>query len=286
VIARPIRITRTLVELSASIGFLKCGSITATCFLVKRNMIVTNGHVVTRIKEARRESNAYDHSEVLVHFDHEGNAETLSSGHKLKPFPYQENVISEELDYAFLYLENPTEGKVELGDYIRRKVPEKGSVCIVGHPNGEEKKEEVCPILPLHRDRRALELERRLREKNEHYRNSPSAAALHMYCPNVRKLYGDKARLTYDVGGMLEGSSGAPVFDMSCNIVAIHTHGFRLEESSIVEVGVTFQAIIKNLEETGYEEFVRENFPYHWVGDEDEKMEDEDVDTDETMDTD
>jgi hypothetical protein len=76
VIARPIRITRTLVELSASVGFLICGSITATCFLVKRNMIVTNGHVVTRIKEARRESNAYDHSEVLVHFDHEGNAET------------------------------------------------------------------------------------------------------------------------------------------------------------------------------------------------------------------
>ena len=301
VIARPIRITRTLVELSASIGFLKCGSVTATCFLVSKDVIVTNYHVVREILSARNSSTPYDHSEVFVNFDHEGNTEPRQppERHKLRNFmdknpdslnqysrPYSlnqdsKNLMSEPLDYAFLYLENSVEGKHELGNFVRCNVPEQGSVCIVGHPNGEEKKEELCAILPPHEDRRALELERRLAENYQRYENSPSAAALFMYYPNIRKLYGDKATMTYDVGSMFEGSSGAPVFDMKCNIVALHTRGFRLEQTSIVEVGVTFHAIIRDLRARGHSDFVRENFGYHLVEESvEDDGEDEEMDTD------
>ena len=278
VIARPIRITRTLVELSASIGFLKCGSVTATCFLVRNNMIVTNYHVLTKILSARDSSTPYDHSDVFVNFDHEDIPEPLFGRHKLRSFPDpdSENLMSESLDYAFLYLENSVDGRPELGAFVQCKVPEQGSVCIVGHPNGEEKKEELCAILPLHEDRRALELERRIAENCHQYQNSPSAAALFMYCSNIRRLYGDKATLTYDVNSMFEGSSGAPVFDMKCNIVALHTRGFRLEQTSIVEVGITFDTIIRDLRARGLSDFVSENFQCCPV---EEFVDDEDMDT-------
>ena len=279
VIARPIRVTRTLVERSSSIGFLKCGSVNATCFLVRNDMIVTNYHVVKKIEAARNSSTSYDHSKVFVCFDHEGITKQRSRRHKLRSFLYPWNLISQQLDYAFLYLEKSVEGNPQLGDFVQCKVPEQGSVCIVGHPNGEEKKEELRAILPSHEDRRAFELERRLAENYERYGNSPSAAVLLMYCPNIRKLYGDKAILTYDVGDMFEGSSGAPVFDMKCNIVALHTRGFRLEQTSIVEVGITFDTIIRNLIARGNSEFVSKNFPNCWVEELDDD-DDEDMDTD------
>jgi hypothetical protein len=60
---------------------------------------------------------------------------------------------------------------------------------------------------------------------------------------------------------MFEGSSGAPVFDMKCNIIALHTAGFRVGISSIVEYGVTFQAIIEDLKASEHSQFVREHFP-------------------------
>jgi V8-like Glu-specific endopeptidase len=158
-------------------------------------------------------------------------------------------------------------------------VPEQGKVCIVGHPSGQEKQDELCLILPLHEDRRSFELERRLAEKEERYRNSPSASTFYMYRSNIRRLYGDNSTLTYDVGSMFEGSSGAPIFDMKANIVALHTLGFRLEDTSIVEVGVTFKAIINHLIESGHSDFVRECFPCCWA--ESEAMDyEEDMDTD------
>ncbi len=214
VVARPIRITKTLVELCDSIGFLECGGITATCFLLSKGMIATNSHVVKKIKTARKSSTPHDHSEAYVYFDHEKIKRPLSGGHKLRPFSYPGNIISKQLDYALLCLEDYIEEKLPLGPFVRCSVPDQGNVCIVGHPNGEEKQEELCPILPLHEGRRSSEIERRLAENEQRYGNSPLVSTVYMYCPNVRKLYGDKAHLTYDVSGMFEGSSGAPVFDM------------------------------------------------------------------------
>ena len=281
IIPRPVSFTKKLCAFFDSVGFIECGDIHATCFLVStaghNSMIATNWHVVDKIDKARRSSTPVDYSEVFVHFDYEESRprnKPLPNGKKLLPFDFRKNVMSRELDYAFLFLEHEDEELPKaLGRHVTYEVPDQGNVCIVAHPFGNVKQHELCPILPAHEGRRSLELERRIRENEQRYRNSPSASTLYMYCPDIRKLCGDTAHMAYDVGHMFEGSSGAPVFDMKCNIVALHTLGFRLGETSIIEAGVTFKAIIDHLQATGKSDFVQQYFPCCC----DEDMETEDM---------
>jgi hypothetical protein len=288
IIPRPVSFTKKLCEFFDSVGFIECGDIHATCFLASTDynsmtgfisMIATNWHVVDMIEKARKSSTHVDYSKVFVHFDYEESrsGKQLSNGRKLLPFDFPMNVKSHELDYAFLFLEAEGEEFLNvkpLGEYVTCEVPHQGNVCIVAHPFGNVKQHELCPILTTHADSRSKELERRIRESKQRYRNSPSASTLYMYCPDIRKLGSDTAALAYDVGHMFEGSSGAPVFDMKCNIVALHTLGFRLGSTSIIETGVTFKAIIDHLEASGYSDFVRQHFPY--CCDEDMEIEDRD----------
>ena len=272
VASRPVRVTKRLMELYNSVGFLRCGSVTGTCFLVSENMIATNWHIVNQILTARNTSTPYDYRDVCVFFDYEESGNVPEYGYVLKDLRCKENMICEQLDYAFLHFEGPVKNVTPLGDLVRCKVPERGTVCIAGHPNGNEKQEEVCAILPLHEDRRARDLEIRYEECEWHCRNNQSGCALsyigqnagkcvHSYQAQLQQVCNEERVLTYDVGSMFEGASGAPVFDLKCNIVALHTAGFRLGKTSVVEYGVTFEAIIRHLEATHHSKFVREHFP-------------------------
>ena len=49
---------------------------------------------------------------------------------------------------------------------------------------------------------------------------------------------------------------------MKLRIVALHSGGFRLGQTSVVEYGMTFDAIIRNLKATGHSEFVCEHFSH------------------------
>ena len=277
VVSRPVRFTKALSELYDSVGLLKCGSITATCFLVSKDVIATNWHVVNDIRKARRASTPHNYSEVYVHFDFEDDEKrhTLANGHRLMPLTHDQNQIVEALDYALLFIETPIEELKGLGEFVRSTVPQSGKVCIVGHPNGNEKQDELCAILPLHDGRRALELERKFAENEMNCRNNPSRCTLsfarqrcvHSYQPQLQNLCQQRETITYNVGSMGKGASGAPVFDMKCNIVALHTGGFAVGDgnSSIVEYAITFKAIVQhlqaNLPESVSPTFVKDLFP-------------------------
>jgi V8-like Glu-specific endopeptidase len=279
VVARPVRFTKSLAKFYDSVGFLKCGTITATCFLVSEDMIATNWHVVDEIIKASRSSTLDDHSEVYVHFDYEDNGKkfNLENGCKLKPVSYSENKIHKDLDYALLFLETPVEQVKTLGEFVLCAVPDQGKVCIVGHPNGNEKQDELCAILPMHDDQRSLELERKFEEGSSKCRSNPASCTLvsfarqcvHSYQPQLQNLCHQRETMTYHVGSMGKGASGAPVFDMKCNIVALHTGGFAVDDgnSSIVEYGITFQSIIQHLQSTVSLEFVKKHFPYSLLED-------------------
>ena len=281
--SRPVRVAKKLMDLYDSVGILECGSVIGTCFLVSDNVIATSGHVVKDILVARGMSTADDHTIGYVSFDFE-NAEKRKRRYTLKLDEFNEHLINygptldygstkycgSTLDYAFLYLDECVLEVLPLGDFVRCHVPERGTVCIAGHPNGKEKQEEVCPILPLHDGRRAHQLERRFAQNEWHCENNQSGCALayagrtcvHSYKSRLEKLRDEEESLTYDVGSMFEGASGAPVFDLKCHIVALHTAGFRLGETSVIEYGITFDAIIHHLEARGQSQFVREHFPY------------------------
>ena len=272
VVGRPASFTKKLSLLLDSIGYLECGDVYGTCFLVSTDLIVTCRHVVKMIETARGASSSTDHSRVFVYFDYEDNrsAKPLSNGYELLPLDHPRNVWSEALDYAFLFLKPQSPEKRlkvhPLGKYVTRKVPMRGNVSIAGHPFGYIKQDELCPILPAHDDGRYRELQRRVRQEEEVCKadssscvlssRMPNTKCVHMYRRNIEELCGEKKALTYDVGSFFEGSSGSPVFDMNCEIVALHTGGFRLRNTSILEYGVTFDAIIEDLKECNRDDFV------------------------------
>ena len=267
VVSRPTRFTKGLVKFLDSVGYLRCGTVHATCFLVSEDMVVTNYHVVDKILKARTSSTPDDHSKIHVYFRYEVQ-DFPANGYELKELPFQENIFGRKLDYAFLHLKHRVKMET-LGQLVSCNVPMRGKVCIVGHPNGKEKQEEMCAIIPLDEKTRNCEIERRFRESVFNCLTNQSSCALayigqtcaHSYQSALQEICNEEKTLTYDVGSMFEGASGAPVFDMKCNIVALHTGGFRVQETSIVEYGITFEAIIRHLKETGYLEFVRRHFP-------------------------
>ena len=265
--SRPVRVAKILMELYDSVGFLKSDSVEASCFLVSENVVATSEHVVRDILDARNMSTADDHRSVDVCFNFEKTGGPQPRWYRLKSLSYEDNIVYDSLDYAFLYLEECVLEVLPLGGFVRCKVPERGIVCLAGHPNHKEKQEEVCPILPLHNDRRAHEIERRFQENELHCNQSGCALSyggkcIHSYETKLKDLCREEKALTYDVNSMFEGASGAPVFDLKCQIVALHTAGFRLADTSVIEYGVTFEAIINHLKTTGHSRFVNEHFPH------------------------
>ncbi|XP_028406106.1 protein FAM111B-like [Dendronephthya gigantea] len=245
IVARPVAFSKIICHFYDSVGYLKCGDVNATCFLVSQDMVVTNFHVIRQIQTARESSTPNDHSHIYVYFGYERPDQESRERYKLAPLQCEGNIVySDAFDYAFLRTEECVEGKLTLGQFVRCNVPRSGIVSIVGHPGGKEKQEELCAILPSsHQDRMS------------------SNDTLFMYRENCRRDLSGIA-LTYDVGSMFEGSSGSPVFDMNCQIVALHSMGFQIENSRLVEAGVTFNAIILDLHARGFDEFVREHLPY------------------------
>ena len=247
---RPVSFSKKMHNFFDSVGYVRCGTVEASCFLVSDAMIATNFHVAKLLHSQSHSSDAF----VFFNYEEKGQKSSLSNGHKLRPLSYKENVMSKEFDYAFLFLENPVENPLTLGQFVRCKSPEVGNLCIIGHPNGDPKHDDIFPILLPH------ELDNRLAEKRHEYElNDPS---FYMCRNDIRDIYRNPSLLSYDVGCMFEGSSGSPVFDMDFNIVALHTLGYHMGTRRFMEVGVKFISIIHDLEIRGFSEFVNEQFPY------------------------
>ena len=77
---------------------------------------------------------------------------------------------------------------------------------------------------------------------------------------------------TYDIS-LFSGSSGSPVFDLSADIVAMHTQGYTLDveagKCSLMEFGVQFGAICSDLKRKN---LLEELFPNYNLGNDEERM--------------
>ena len=244
--ARPVAVSKLIHNFFDSVGYIRCGSVEATCFLVSNAMIATSYHVIAMMEKTGQSQ--YSNAFAYFNYEKHGEKNSLSNGYKLRPLSYEGNVMSEEFDYAFLFLEDFLQETLTLGQFVKCKEPQEGNMFIIGHPNGDAKKDEICPILPLH------ELENRLADPSFYLCRS-----------EIRNLYHDESALSYDVGCMFEGSSGSPVFDMDGSIVAIHTLGYRFGARNVMEVGLKCRAFIDDLERRGLLEFVAEHFPFCYV---------------------
>ena len=281
---KPARLNETLTCYMRSVGIIVCGGVhCGTCFLVTNRMVITNYHVYRIIQEVRR-TLKNPNLPVCIWFDYLDHQKPEKV--VVLEVDEQEDLCKLEnpyLDYKFLYVKQNEHlrDRVPLGPMVRNWQLSTGRVVILGHPDGEEMQDEVCIVVGY---RKML---KRLRERHErftgvHMTNEQLLRGLNnQEHPSQAETY--SSGLSYDTT-LFKGASGSPVIEMNGNIVAMHTQGYLLEKDipnklenvanqesedvqnqkekySLMEFGVQFFSIFKDIRRWHGEAVVKELFP-------------------------
>lgn len=282
-VARPAKLSKHVAAIYPSVGQISCGSYQASCFLVDEDMIITNYHVRKDLLDIQRDaSDRAAHESIFVDFEFDSVGQTNRSGSlEVANLDDERNIYDEAIDYAFLALKSKAEGKTPLGERVKEHVPRVGLLAIIGHPEGREKLDDTCVIIP--EATRSDEISKRVEEKQKRCLKKPWECSyqvqqqkmfktddnpikcIHLYNPAMNVADKNDDIISYDTSTMFHGSSGSPVINMSGEIVAIHSCGYSLHENkkktSLFEYAFTFEAIISDLLQKGLSEKVKSFFP-------------------------
>ena len=274
----PARIMPVVTQAIKSVGLIKCGNCTGTCFLVADDWVITAQHVINNINTTRSESTDTErHRTISIYFNFLSQLELGEIDAEIdeKRLLFGEGKPDEKLDYVICGIEwvNPEMPKWEpLGPLVRSVLPHSGQVILVGHPNSEEKAIEICNILPSYNwhatlCKRAADAEEYC---NEHPEECSIYSGENVRCVHIYKgryLQGNHPdQLPYDTS-FFEGSSGSPVFNSNGHIIAMHTQGYPFykykssKEVSLMEFGVSFAAIYRDVKQQYSEDCAKFVFP-------------------------
>ncbi|XP_008286839.1 protein FAM111A-like [Stegastes partitus] len=239
---REVKTMKKLMELSDSVCQVRINQRPAgSGFLLFDNFVLTNAHVIKDIySDTRRKLDKL----VTVNFCYESLEQTEGRSVKV------EEVVGIEYcpdvspcDWALLRLganENLPRGLLPHFGFL----PKSGAICIIGHPDSGVKQIDPCLIVPT---------ENRIQVVERHYWDNQEHIQL-----ITKRFFEDVANyvqqhsqvLTYETG-FYDGSSGSPVFDKHCNVVAMHSGGFSYEgtsgKNSVIEFGHPLSGIIEHM---------------------------------------
>ena len=265
--SKPAVLQRCLSAFIKSIGRISCGTQSGTCWIVSGTLVITCHHVYRSFMEERS-----NHSDLVlpieVSFDYfyarqPGHIHTMEIDEECDP-----EIENSRLDYKFLRLkENEALADRDgLGQYVRNHSLQENLVIIVGHPGGNEMREETCVVVPNFSWQEQLE-------------QRQNSVGLHMTNDDRLRVnqYQDQGCLPYDTT-LFSGSSGSPVFDLNGNIVAMHTQGYTLtidkrRKCSFMEFGVQFSAICEDLRRRNFN--LKDFFPDYNLNPGEERMEED-----------
>lgn len=236
------------------------GSPRGSGFLLFDKFVLTNGHVV---KDIYKESSGQLEKKVTVHFALDQMEDKQESGaevvvEEIVGGEYCRDVSGYMCDWALLRLgadQTLPDGLLASFGFL----PQCGGICIIGYPGGTVKKCDPCFIIPS--DNRSQIVERHRHENPEgvvgaylDYNESPEN--IQLVTPNFftdvkETLKYNRQNISYE-SCFSFGSSGSPVFDKDCNVVAMHTGGFnyrnaRGESHSVIEYGHPLSIIIERI---------------------------------------
>ncbi|XP_070773936.1 serine protease FAM111A-like isoform X2 [Enoplosus armatus] len=225
-------------------------------FLLFDKFVLTNGHVVSKIYDL---STGQLNEKVTVHFSHESLDQTEGAEvEEVAGFEHYLDVSQHEHDWALLKLgadQKLPDGLLSQFGFL----PPSGGICIMGHPDGGVKKIDPCLIIPT--DNRNQVVEKQHHENPKHVWVEGSEHSLppkpiqlvtHCFFEEVAKFVEQRRQvLTYETCFYF-GSSGSPVFDDHCNVVAMHTGGYvyynaRGQRQSVIEFGHPLSVIIEHI---------------------------------------
>ncbi len=222
----------------------KGGSAEGTGFLLLGRFILTNAHVIGIFVDLTK----LNFAEFTAVFDYEDlNSQKHIQIKQLTAYCYGKDDKGRHLDYALLELDDTDkmfDYHALLDCYSPNAPINKGQICIVGHPSGGVKKMDPCFI---------IERENRLEAANKHIsENQHLIHVMNDVCWEEKWDFSAyENQITYDTC-FFHKSSGSPVFDVDCNLIGIHTGGYKYKTEgdqtwSIMEYGFSMQPILDNI---------------------------------------
>ena len=268
--AVPARVMPKLSKATKSVGLIKCGDCTGTCFLLRKDVIITCQHVINDMYTKRSQSTDKKmYKTISVYF----NFIRSNFGTCYGLVDEKEIYAGDgKLDYAICCIKRDDSDRstprnlTELGSFVRSPLPRDGLVILVGHPESDYKRVEICRILSSYNwhstlCKRASDAEQCCQQHPEECKvfNNRSESCVHIW--KARALQGDHPdQLPYDTS-FFHGSSGSPVFNCDGHIIAMHTQGYPFYQGSkkvsLMEFGVTFGAICRDVKQRFVQETVK-----------------------------
>ncbi|XP_077097877.1 serine protease FAM111A-like [Siphateles boraxobius] len=239
-----VKKVRELLRLSDSVCQIRVGgSAVGTGFLLFDKFILTNAHVIK--KSSHLATNITQYTAVFDYEDLDSPIKRIPVK-KLAVYTYEKDDRGRYLDYALLELDSVDEtAKYPKCLRYSTNPPNRGQICIVGHPGEGVKKMDPCII---------IERENRLEAANKHITENEHLFQVMMEMCTEQKwdFSAYENKITYD-SCFFHGSSGSPVFDVDCNLIGIHTGGYKYKVKgpktwSVMEYGFSMQAILEDLE--------------------------------------
>ncbi|XP_074466328.1 serine protease FAM111A-like isoform X3 [Sebastes fasciatus] len=254
---REVKTMKELMKLSDSVCQVRINEkAEGSGFLLFDKFVLTNGHVV---KDIYNESTGQLNERVTVHFSFESLVQKESGAvvEEVAGFEYCNDESGHKHDWALLRLG----ADQTLPDVLLTRfgfLPQGGAICIIGHPDGGVKKIDPCLIIPT--ENRIQVVERHHGENPEgvlplkpHYRKNQESIQLvtHRFFEDASNDKSNRQALSYE-SCFYFGSSGSPVFDEHCNVVAMHSGGYayknaRGESRSVIEYGYPLSIITEHI---------------------------------------
>lgn len=227
-----------------------------TGFLLFDSFVLTNCHV---IQNALDRATGRLSQEVTVCFSYESidvNAEAVKVLEVAcsEYFKHDSGVVS---DWALLSLDTCQ----NLPDGLLSRfgpLPPSGGICIIGHPSGDVKKIDPCLIVQAEYCKQVVDKHRQENPENiqvdpRHYgHEEPLQWVASKFFDHTEEEIGQKERELLYESCFYFSSSGSPVFDENCNVVAVHSGGYyyknqKREENSVIEYGYCLSYIIERI---------------------------------------
>ncbi|XP_039550203.1 serine protease FAM111A-like [Pimephales promelas] len=238
-----VKKVRELVRLSDSVCQIRVeGSAIGTGFLLFDRFILTNAHVIGEL-------DLFSIKTITAVFGYE-DLEAKKTKHipvkQLIAYFHGKDDSGRYLDYALLELDSVDKiaKYPELLRCYSPNPPNRGQICIVGHPGEGVKKMDPCIII-----------ERENRQEAAHKHMSENEHLIHVMMEMCAEQKWDlsayKNQITYN-SCFFHGSSGSPVFDEHCKLIGIHTGGYKYKQQgsktwSVMEYGFSMPPILDNI---------------------------------------
>ncbi|XP_058632272.1 serine protease FAM111A-like isoform X1 [Onychostoma macrolepis] len=217
------------------------GSARGTGFLLFGRFVLTNAHVVRDFLESPDKLSSTKYLEAAFDFERlDSKVKLVPVRKRLAAYCFITDVNKRRLDFALLELDEVDEitGRPGLlSRYICGSPPNRGGICIVGHPDGGIKKVDPCLIVED-----LQEAEYKHKSENVHFIQMITKRSLE----DKWAVY--KNQINYN-SCFFHGSSGSPVFDEDCYLIGVHTGGYvypgeRGKTRSVVEYAYSMQPIL------------------------------------------